>query len=48
MRGVPGDRFVFIDPYGWHAAFADPWEADVRGAPSAWRWRPGAAPSLLP
>ena len=45
MRNVRG-LYVVFDPYGWHAASDDPWEADPRGTASTWLWRPGAAPSL--
>ena len=44
FRGRPDGEFVAIDPYGWHASTADPWEADPRGLPSVWLWREGAAP----
>ena len=44
-RNVAG-RYVLIDPYGWHAPTADPWEIDPRGAASVWLWKDGAAPSL--
>lgn len=44
-REVAGE-FRLIDPYGWHGAGTDPWEADPRGAPSVWLWKPGQAPPL--
>jgi murein DD-endopeptidase MepM/ murein hydrolase activator NlpD len=40
------DRYVLIDPYGWHSSVDDPWELDSRGAASVWLWKEGAAPSL--
>ena len=40
------DRYVLIDPYGWHSTEGDPWELDSRGAASVWLWKDGAAPSL--
>ncbi len=46
FRGRPSGEFVAIDPYGWHASTADPWEGDARGLPSVWLWRDGAAPAL--
>lgn len=46
FRGRSNGEFVAIDPYGWHAAEPDPWEADARGLPSVWLWREGAAPAL--
>jgi murein DD-endopeptidase MepM/ murein hydrolase activator NlpD len=46
MRPMPDDRYVVIDPFGWHSASTDPWEADLLGARSVWLWRDGAAPSL--
>jgi murein DD-endopeptidase MepM/ murein hydrolase activator NlpD len=45
FRGRPSGEFVVIDPYVWHAAAPDPWEADPRGVPSVWLWREGAAPA---
>lgn len=45
FKGRDGN-FAPIDPYGWHAAANDPWEADPRGAASVWLWREGQAPSL--
>jgi murein DD-endopeptidase MepM/ murein hydrolase activator NlpD len=38
--------FTVIDPYGWHATAADPWEIDPRGTASIWLWRDGEAPRL--
>ena len=46
FRGRSNGEFVVIDPYGWHAASADPWATDPRGLPSVWLWRDGAAPAL--
>jgi murein DD-endopeptidase MepM/ murein hydrolase activator NlpD len=46
FRGRPNGEFVPIDPYGWHAAGTDPWEADPRGLASVWLWREGEAPAL--
>ena len=40
-----GDYRV-LDPYGWHASGADPWERDARGTISSWLWKPGEAPAL--
>ena len=45
-RARPDGTFAPVDPYGWHASVADPWEADVRGLGSVWLWRDGAAPLL--
>lgn len=38
--------YTVIDPYGWHATIADPWEIDPRGTASIWLWRDGQAPRL--
>ena len=46
FRARPDGEFVVVDPYGWHAAAPDPWEADPRGSPSPWLWKAGAAPAL--
>jgi len=46
FRGRPDGSFAVIDPYGWHAAGPDPWEADSRGLPSVWLWREGSAPRI--
>ena len=45
FRNVSGDYRV-LDPYGWHASDADPWERDARGTISSWLWKPGEAPAL--
>jgi murein DD-endopeptidase MepM/ murein hydrolase activator NlpD len=45
VRRRPGN-FTVIDPYGWHATSADPWEVDPRGTSSVWLWRDGEAPRL--
>jgi murein DD-endopeptidase MepM/ murein hydrolase activator NlpD len=45
FRGRDGN-FTVIDPYGWHAGSADPWEADPRGAASVWLWKDGEAPAI--
>ena len=45
FRNVSGDYRV-LDPYGWHASGADPWERDARGTISSWLWKPGEAPAL--
>jgi murein DD-endopeptidase MepM/ murein hydrolase activator NlpD len=48
-RNIDGNvngTWVLIDPYGWHASTADPWELDPHGAASVWLWKDGAAPSL--
>jgi hypothetical protein len=45
FRNVSGDYRV-LDPYGWHASGADPWERDARGTINRWLWKPGEAPAL--
>ena len=41
-----GGRFALVDPYGWQASAADPWEAHPQGTTSEWLWADGAAPGL--
>lgn len=41
-----GDRWVVVDPFGWEAAFADPWALHPQGTQSLWLWRPGQAPPI--
>lgn len=41
-----GDRWVVVDPFGWEAAFADPWALHPQGTQSRWLWRPGQAPPI--
>lgn len=40
-----GNRSL-MDPYGWDATHADPWNTHTIGAESVWLWRPEQAPML--
>jgi Peptidase family M23 len=44
-RSVSGE-YRLLDPYGWHASAADPWERNAAGTTSTWLWKPGEAPAL--
>ena len=44
-RKVSGEYRV-LDPYGWHASAADPWERNAAGTTSTWLWKPGEEPAL--
>lgn len=46
LTGTKTGAPTVVDPYGWDGPGSDPWEADARGAPSAWLWKPGEAPTL--
>jgi murein DD-endopeptidase MepM/ murein hydrolase activator NlpD len=39
-------RTTTIDPFGWAASSADPWEAHAEGAQSIYLWKGGEAPPL--
>lgn len=39
-------RATTIDPFGWAASFADPWEANAEGERSIHLWKTGEAPTL--
>jgi murein DD-endopeptidase MepM/ murein hydrolase activator NlpD len=38
----------FVDPYGWEGPGVDPWSARGAGRTSAWLWKPGQAPDMVP
>jgi murein DD-endopeptidase MepM/ murein hydrolase activator NlpD len=44
--GVPGRRYVDVDPFGWSGTGDDPWAGASRGGESWWLWIPGKEPPL--